>query len=97
MRRLHARAHRHAARATRFEVDGRPGRIEITVVDNASRGDDVSQLRAGASATGVRLIRNTENAGYALANNQGFRVSSGRYHLVVNPDVRLLPGNDRGS
>jgi GT2 family glycosyltransferase len=75
----------------RFEVDGRPGRVEITIVDNASRGDDVARLSAVAGGP-VRLIRNTENAGYALANNQGFHVSSGRWHLVVNPDVRVLPG-----
>jgi GT2 family glycosyltransferase len=77
--------------ADRFEVDGRPGRVEITIVDNASRGDDVSRIEA-ALRPGVRLVRNTENAGYALANNQGFRVSSGRWHLVVNPDVRIPPG-----
>ena len=63
----------------------------MTVVDNASRGEDVAQLRE-ALGDRVRLIRNTENAGYGIANNQGFRVSSGRYHLVVNPDVRLPPG-----
>ena len=73
-----------------FEVDGRAGRLEITVVDNASRGDDVARL--AEAGPGVRLIRNTENAGYALANNQGLRASSGRWHLVVNPDVRILPG-----
>jgi GT2 family glycosyltransferase len=75
----------------RFEIDGRPGRVEITIVDNASRGDDVARLSA-AVRPGIRLIRNTENAGYALANNQGFRVSSGRFHMVVNPDVRIPPG-----
>jgi GT2 family glycosyltransferase len=75
----------------RFEVDGRPGVVEITIVDNASRDDDVARLSA-AVRPGIRLIRNTENCGYALANNQGFRVSSGRFHMVVNPDVRIPPG-----
>jgi GT2 family glycosyltransferase len=79
-------------RGDRFEIDGRPGRLEITVVDNASRGEDVARL-APHVGSGVRLIRNTENAGYALANNQGFRVSSGKYHMVVNPDVRVRPGS----
>jgi GT2 family glycosyltransferase len=78
-------------RRDRFQIDGRPGRLEITIVDNASRGDDVSRLEPHLGP-GVRLIRNTENAGYALANNQGFHVSTGRYHLVINPDVRVQPG-----
>jgi GT2 family glycosyltransferase len=82
-------------RQDRFEIDGRPGRLEITIVDNASRGDDVSKL-APHLGPGVRLVRNTENAGYALANNQGFAVSSGRYHMVVNPDVRIRPGTVSG-
>ncbi len=77
--------------AERFMVDGRPGTIEVVVVDNASRGEDVTQLLPLVSAN-VDLVRNTENVGYALANNQGFRVCSGRWHLVVNPDVRIIPG-----
>jgi GT2 family glycosyltransferase len=73
----------------RFALDGREARVEVTIVDNASRGADVRALESLVSDR-VRLVRNTENAGYAVANNQAFRVSSGRYHLVINPDC-LVP------
>lgn len=77
--------------AQEFEVDGRAGTLEVIVVDNASRRDDDAALSALA-AQGVRLVRNTENVGYAIANNQGLHVARGRYHLVSNPDVRVGPG-----
>ncbi len=32
------------------------------------------------------------NVGYGQANNQGFAVARGRYHMILNPDCRLLPG-----
>jgi hypothetical protein len=74
-----------------FTVEGRPGVLEITVIDNASRGNDLSTLRA-LEGQRVRIIANLWNVGYAIANNQGFHVSRGRYHLVINPDTRVLPG-----
>lgn len=74
-----------------FRVDGREGRAEVVIVDNASRLEDHRRLEALRSDR-VALIRNSENLGYALANNQGFHVSRGRYHLVSNPDVIVRPG-----
>lgn len=77
--------------ADRFEIGGRAANVEVIVVDNASRGDDVRVLERLVSDR-VTLIRNTENVGYALANNQGFRVARGRLHLVINPDCRVPRG-----
>ena len=37
----------------------------------------------------IILIENKENSGYAKANNQGIQFSSGKYILLLNPDVRL--------
>lgn len=58
---------------------------EIIVVDNAS--DDGSQAMVRQDFPAVRLIENTENAGFARANNQGIEVSRGRYVLLLNSDA----------
>lgn len=74
-----------------FTVEGRRGRIEIVIVDNASRGPDVERLRRGLGDAAV-VLGSPHNAGYGPANNQGLRVTRGRYHLVINPDTRVLQG-----
>ena len=66
-----------------------PYPIEIIVVDNAS--SDGSADAVTNCYPNVRLIRNTENVGFAKANNIGVSVSSGRYLCFVNSDVKVLP------
>lgn len=63
---------------------------EIIVVDNAS-SDGSAQLVAREFPR-VRLIANQRNEQYARANNQALRASAGEMLLLLNPDVRLLPG-----
>lgn len=58
---------------------------EIIVVDNASSDGSQHMLRQDFSD--VRLIPNTENVGFAAANNQGIAISSGRYVLLLNSDA----------
>jgi len=61
---------------------------EVVVVDNASTDQSLEGLdQSGAK---VRVIRNTENVGFAAACNQGAAVSSGDYLLFLNPDTRLF-------
>ncbi|MCB9832274.1 MAG: glycosyltransferase family 2 protein [Planctomycetes bacterium] len=74
-----------------FEVAGRPGRYEVIIVDNASRGDDAARLEELRSDR-VAVILNTANVGYGPANNQGFHLARGRYHMILNPDARFLDG-----
>ena len=38
----------------------------------------------------VKLIKNDRNKGYALGNNQGLEISSGRQILLLHPDVVML-------
>lgn len=60
------------------------------VVDNASSDDTVDRVRL---RSGVRLIANGHNRGFAAALNQGVRESGGsECILVLNPDVELLTG-----
>ena len=74
-----------------FEVDGRPGTWELIVVDNASKGEDAAQLES-LRDEGVAVVANTMNVGYGQANNQGFHLARGRFHMILNPDARFLPG-----
>jgi GT2 family glycosyltransferase len=63
---------------------------EIWLVDNASTDGSVGAVRARYPE--VRIIENTENKGFAAANNQAFRQMTGRYALLLNSDAELTPG-----
>jgi GT2 family glycosyltransferase len=59
--------------------------FEVIVVDNGSA--DGSQEMVQQEFPGVSLIANTENKGFAKANNQAIRRSRGRYVLLLNSDA----------
>jgi GT2 family glycosyltransferase len=59
--------------------------FEVIVVDNAST--DGSQDMVRQEFPDVSLIANTENLGFAKANNQAIRCSQGRYILLLNSDA----------
>jgi GT2 family glycosyltransferase len=65
-----------------------PG-CELVIVDNASSD---SSLDFAAKLDAVTILRNTENLGYAAANNQGWRRSRGDHVLFLNPDTEARPG-----
>jgi N-acetylglucosaminyl-diphospho-decaprenol L-rhamnosyltransferase len=70
-------------------LDAAAGRgAEIVVVDNASYDQTVAEVER----RGVRLIRNSENRGFAAAVNQGFRALGTSYVLLLNPDADLQSG-----
>ncbi|MDR1848295.1 MAG: glycosyltransferase family 2 protein [Bacteroidales bacterium] len=58
---------------------------EIIVVDNNSVDASVDMLKT--KYPNVKLIENKENAGFAKANNQAIKQSSGEYILLLNPDT----------
>ena len=58
---------------------------EIFVVDNHSVDNSVAMVKAKFPQ--VKLIENQENVGFARANNQAIRISSGEYVLLLNPDT----------
>jgi GT2 family glycosyltransferase len=62
--------------------------FEVIVVDNHSADDSVTMVQTQFPQ--VRLIENTVNNRYAIANNQGLAVATGKYILYVNSDVRFL-------
>ena len=58
---------------------------EIFVVDNHSVDNSVAMVKAKFPQ--VKLIENLENVGFAKANNQAIRISTGEYVLLLNPDT----------
>jgi len=60
---------------------------EVFVVDNGSTDGSVEAVRE--KFPGVRLIENSDNMGFARANNQALPVSKGRYLLLLNPDTQV--------
>ena len=65
--------------------DQSPEPPECLVVDNASTDGSVEAIRAQFPQ--VRLIANAHNVYFSAANNQGIQQASGRYVLVMNPDM----------
>lgn len=63
----------------------RPFDVEVFVVDNVSSDGSIPYLKERYPQ--VRFIQNTENVGFARANNQAIRQSTGRYVLLLNPDT----------
>ena len=61
---------------------------EIVVVDNASAKDDLDKLRAHVPE--INLVACRENLGFAGANNEGSKHSTGEYLLFLNPDTKLV-------
>jgi GT2 family glycosyltransferase len=62
--------------------------FEVIVVDNGSSDGSVSMLEKEFPS--VTLIRNSKNLGFAAANNQAFKISRGRYVLLLNSDTVLV-------
>ena len=65
-------------------------RLEVVVVDNASTDGTIDLLEPFSDR--CRIVYNEENIGFAAAQNQAIRLSSGEWVLTLNPDVLLLPG-----
>lgn len=58
---------------------------EVFIVDNASTDGSIEFLQP--RFPGYRFIANTENAGFARANNQALPLCSGEFVLFLNPDT----------
>jgi N-acetylglucosaminyl-diphospho-decaprenol L-rhamnosyltransferase len=63
---------------------------EVWVVDNASSDGSVEMIRKEFAP--IRLIVNSENVGFARANNQALREADGSHYLLLNSDTIVHEG-----
>ena len=63
---------------------------QIVVVDNGSRDGSIEEL--GRQIAGLKLVRNSCNAGFARAVNQGIRQTEAEFILLLNNDAQLAGG-----
>jgi GT2 family glycosyltransferase len=66
------------------------GLVELIVIDNDSGGAMPAIL--DPPPRGVRVILRDDNGGFAVGVNAGWRVSRGRWLLLLNPDV-IVPAD----
>ena len=64
-------------------------KFEVFVVDNNSEDGSAQMIKNDFPA--VMLIANSDNRGFAAANNQALRLASGNYILLLNPDMQVRP------
>jgi GT2 family glycosyltransferase len=69
-------------------------KLEILVVDNNSRDQSAEMVKKDFPQ--VKLLVNSENIGFAQGVNQGLALAKGRYFLLLNPDVKVLPSALKG-
>lgn len=62
--------------------------LEIVVVDNASQDGTIEMVKKNFPL--VNLIANTNNLGFATANNQGIAKSHSDFILILNPDTLVI-------
>lgn len=66
-------------------------KIETIVVDNKSSDNSIAIIEnfIKANPHNVKLIKNSENAGYTKGCNQGMKIASGEFVLLLNPDTKI--------
>lgn len=80
-----------------LEVFSEWARLEIIVVDNASRDGTPQFLQQWSNAaSGRKVVLNQDNRGFAAANNQGLAIAGGDYLILLNNDTYVTRGWIRG-
>ncbi len=74
-----------------YKSPGAPS-FEIILIDNASVKDDSAPYLAeyAKKHKNIVFIANTTNTGFGPANNQGVKLATGKYILLLNSDTIIL-------
>lgn len=71
-----------------FKADQPKGGTQVIVVDNASKDGSLKMLKAMEKVhSNMTVIKNSDNLGFARANNIGVAASDAKYLLFLNSDT----------
>ena len=70
-----------------FSTDNKNFIHTIFIIDNNSKDSSMQQIESNDQ---IEIIWNKENKGFAKACNQGFKLCTSPYILLLNPDTQLL-------
>jgi len=73
-----------------FNQDYPKNKLDVIVVDDASTEDVTGFLKK--NYPNVRTLRLKKNSGYTVANNEGYKITKGKYVVLINNDV-FMPRN----
>ena len=70
--------------------------VELIIIDNNSEDETLAVVEdifpISKKSPTLRIIENSKNIGYAGGVNQGLRIASGDFILLINPDVFITDG-----
>ena len=72
------------------ELDYPKDKMELIVVDNGSSDSSLEFLNS--AFPDIKIIRNSFNTGFAVANNQGAKAAAGDYVAFLNNDTKVDAG-----
>lgn len=64
--------------------------FEEIISDNGSTDGSLEEIRRRFPQ--VKIIENGQNLGFGAANNKALSLATGEFILLLNPDMRVLPG-----
>ena len=71
-----------------FAANNQQAVQSVIIIDNNSQDDSLKNISA---STKIKQVVNADNAGFAKACNQGFKLCTAEFVLLLNPDAQLLP------
>lgn len=65
------------------------GVIEVIIVDNLSKDETLSIIDTYTEVSNLKIIKSSDNLGFAGGVNLGINNSKGEYFLLLNPDAEI--------
>ena len=70
--------------------------VELIIIDNDSEDNTLAIIknfcRSNQKSHAIKIIENPKNNGFTRGVNQGLRIASGEFIMIMNPDIFIIDG-----